>query len=235
MKLGLLSSAAAAATLVLSAAAASAGGFTTVPEPVVVEPVTPAPVAAGNWQGAYGGVSLGYAFGGDDDFGLDANDGSDVETLGNLELGGVNGGLHLGYRWQRDRWVVGPELSITGGKIEDDFTTAGGVDIESKVNHVAALKLKTGYEVQPNMLVYGTAGVARGDFTYTVDGEDFDYNANGFVFGLGVERMMSDRMSVFGEIERNQFDKEEVEVAPGLVSNASPSFNNVKVGVNFKF
>lgn len=231
MKFGLLSSAA----LVLSAAAASAGGFATAPDPVV-EPVTAAPiVSTGNWQGAYGGVSLGYAFGGDDDFGEDLDDDEPVPALGNLELNGVNGGLHIGYRWQRDRLVIGPELSVLGGNIEDSFTSDAGVEIESQVNHVAALKLKTGYEVQPNMLVYGTAGIARGDFTYTVAGEEFDYNANGYVFGIGVERMINDRMSITGEIERNQFDKEEVELAPGLVTNASPSFNNVKVGLNFRF
>lgn len=229
MKFGLLSSAA----LVLSAAAASAGGFTTVPEPVVVEPVA-APVTVGNWQGAYGGVTLGYAFGGDDDFGLD--DDTDVVALGSLEAGGVNGGLHLGYRWQRDRWVIGPELSVMMGNIDDSFTSDGGVEVDSEVNHVVALKLKTGYEVQPNMLVYGIAGISQGDFTYTVDGDEFDYEANGYVFGIGVERMLTDRMSVTGEIERNHFDKEEVELVPGAVwTNASPSFNNVKVGLNFKF
>lgn len=222
------------AALALSAAAASAGGFTTTPDPVVVEPVAPV-IAPGNWQGGYGGVSLGYAFGGDDGFGLNPGDGSGIPRLGDLETGGINGGLHVGYRWQRDRWVIGPELSVMGGNIEDDFTSAGGLDVESKVNHVIALKLKTGYEVQPNMLVYGTAGVARGDFTYTVDDEDFDFDSNGYVFGLGVERMVSDRMSVFGEIERNQFDKEEVDLGGGFSTSASPSFNNVKVGLNFKF
>lgn len=231
MKFGLLSSAA----LVLSAAAASAGGYTTAPD-VVVEPVAVAPIVApGNWQGAYGGVSLGYAFGGDDEFGLDEDDGGPVPSRGDIELNGINGGLHIGYRWQRDRLVFGPELSVTGGNIEDSFDDPLLGEVGNKVNHVAALKLKTGFEVQPNMLVYGVAGIARGDFTYTVADEDFDYEANGYVFGLGVERMITDRMSVTGEIERNQFDKEEVELGGGVFTNASPSFNNVKLGLNFKF
>ena len=58
---------AASVAALLSVSAAHAGGFTA---PVVeIEPplvVTPAP---SDWQGAYAGITLGYAFGGDDDIG----------------------------------------------------------------------------------------------------------------------------------------------------------------------
>jgi len=247
MKFGLFSTCAALA--LATASAASAGGYIAPQvEPEVVAPIVPV-TPVGNWQGAYGGVSLGYAFGGKDDFGFDYGEG-EVPSQGKLKLKGINGDLHVGYRWQRDRWVFGPELSIMGGDIKDNFDFAagtvvtpdvglpvalGGAEAESKVNSVAALKLKTGYEVQPNTLVFGTLGVARGDFTYTVAGDDFDYKSNGVVFGLGFERMVNDRMSLVAEIERNQFDKKEVDLYPGVTTNASPSFNNVKVGVNFRF
>ena len=243
MKFTLLTSAAFA----LSAAAASAGGFTTAPEPVVVEPVI-MPVTVGNWQGGYVGATLGYGFNGDDNFGFDYGAG-EVPSLGKLEVSGWNGDLHAGYRWQRDRWVFGPELSIMGGAVDDSFdlpagtivdTVAGPVDlsgeeVESKVKSVLALKFKTGYEVQPNTLVFGTVGYQRGDFDLKVAGEGYSYKADGYVLGLGVERMINDRWSVTGEIEHNEFDKEEVELATGVYTNASPSFTNVKVGVNFKF
>ena len=75
-----------------------------------------APVAS-EWQGAYAGITLGYAFGGDDDIGA-RPPGIDI---GNAELSGANAGLRLGYRWQRDRWVVGPELAYVAGDISDDF------------------------------------------------------------------------------------------------------------------
>ena len=59
---------AASVAALLSVSAAHAGGFTA---PVVeIEPplvVTPAP---SDWQGAYAGITLGYAFGGDDDIGV---------------------------------------------------------------------------------------------------------------------------------------------------------------------
>lgn len=243
MKFTLLTSAAFA----LSAAAASAGGFTTAPEPVVVEPVA-MPVTLGNWQGGYAGATLGYGFNGDDEFGFDYGAG-EVPSRGKLEVSGWNGDLHAGYRWQRDRWVFGPELSIMGGAVDDSFdlpagtivdTDGGlvdlsGAEVESKVKSVLALKFKTGYEVQPDMLVFGTVGYQRGDFDLKVAGEGYSYKADGYVLGLGVERMINDRWSVTGEIEHNEFDKEEVDLGGGVHTNASPSFTNVKMGVNFKF
>ena len=70
--------------------------------------VSPAQVVAqvGSWQRACGGVCLGYAFGGDDELGFSA------PSLGNLRLEGANGEIRVGHRWQRNKWVVGPERSL---------------------------------------------------------------------------------------------------------------------------
>ncbi|MBV0892888.1 porin family protein [Paracoccus sp. Z118] len=209
-------------------ASAHAGGYTApVTEIAPAAPVVVAPEPAGTWEGLYAGGTLGYGFGGDDEF-----------TLGGVtadqEISGVNAGLHLGYRWQRGNLVIGPELSVMGGSV-DDSVTAGGLDYESSLNHMMTLKLKTGYAVRPDTLVYGTAGISRGDFTFTAGGEEYDYDTNGYVFGLGIERMITDRLSVTGEIERNHFKSENFDVGLLGDTNATPSFNNLKVGVNYRF
>ena len=222
----------AAGAAVFAASAANAGGFIA---PVTeVEPsVVAAPVAAA-WQGAYVGGALGYAFGGDDDIGQEVG-GRQIGDLGTAELGGLNLTLRAGYRWQRDRWVIGPELSYMMGDIKDEFDLAGGGTFESKVDNVLALKLKTGYLVNPETLVYGIAGWQKGNFTYDNNGNDIDYDADGYVVGLGAERRVSDRMSVTAEYEYSNFGETHVEIAPGITSAATPEFSNVKVGLNFKF
>lgn len=234
------------AVAALTAGAANAGGYTpvVVDTAPVVTPVTVAPV--GNWAGGYVGGTLGYAFGGDDVVGLrDTTTDALADDLGKLEIGGANASLRAGYRWQRGNLVFGPELSVEGGSIDDeiDLTDAAGADLglsaSNEVNHVIALKMKTGYEVAPNTLVFGTAGIARGDFTYTLAADggasaSEDYTANGYVFGVGVERKVSDRMSITGEIERNHFKRETVDFGP-VTTEASPSYNNIKLGVNFSF
>ena len=222
---------AASVAALVSVPAAHAGGFSA---PVV--DVAPAPVitpAPADWQGGYAGITLGYAFGGDDDIGV-RPPGVDI---GSAELSGVNAGLRLGYRWQRDRWVVGPEVAYVAGDINDsfDFTLLGGGDFESEVNNMLGLRLKTGYLVRPDTLVYGIAGWQKGDFTYNVNGRNIDYDADGYVLGLGVERKLTDRMSVTGEYEYANFGSAHVDIAPGAVSVATPEHSNVKLGLNFSF
>ncbi|PAU97591.1 outer membrane protein [Paracoccus salipaludis] len=225
---------AASVAALLSVSAAHAGGFTA---PVVeIEPplvVTPAP---SDWQGAYAGITLGYAFGGDDDIGV-RPPGVDI---GSAELSGWNAGLRLGYRWQRDRWVVGPEIAYVGGDISDDFefdsAPLGLADseFESEVDSLLGIRLKTGYLVRPDTLVYGIAGWQQGDFTYSVDGEEEGYDADGYVLGLGVERKLTDRMSVTGEYEYANFGSTDIEYL-GRTTVATPEHSNVKLGLNFSF
>ena len=92
--------------------------------------------ADSDFKSAYAGITLGYAFGGDDDIGV-RPPGVDI---GSAELSGWNAGLRLGYRWQRDRWVVGPEIAYVGGDISDDFDFGvGGEFVAYSAEAAAAL------------------------------------------------------------------------------------------------
>ena len=230
-----------AASLTQAAFAANAGGYT----PPVVETGVIAPVGeaapVGDWAGGYAGLTLGYAFGGEDDVGIDSATGVGG-TPDELKLSGVNAGVHVGYRWQKDRWVFGPELGYEGGNVKDSFST-DGYDAETKIKNVLALRMKTGYEVSPGMLVYGIAGVARAKVDYSVEGAgsagaidlDDSYSKTGYIVGLGAEKKLSDRMSVTGEYEYASFGKETLEDGLGASTRSTPKFHNVKLGLNFKF
>ena len=88
--------------------------------------------------------------------------------------------------------------------------------------------------MQPNTLIFGTIGASHGDFTYTVAGNEYDYDATGYVVGLGAERKINDRTSITGEWEYRDFGTTDIDVVGGTTV-ATPSFHNVKVGVNFQF
>lgn len=242
----ILTASIASAALMSGASAALAGGF--VAPSVEVAPVVAAPVVAGNWAGGYVGGSLGYSFAGDDEIGFDAlATGGPRETeLGSVDVSGFTAGAHVGYRWQRGQWVFGPELGYEGGSADDTATvTFGGttVDVESEVNSLLSLVLKTGYAVNPQTLVYGTFGAVRGDFDYTVrDGDTSTtegYNKTGVAAGLGVEQMISPSLSVFAEYQYRHFGSTDLEfdvgAATSAVTVATPSHSNIKLGVNFRF
>lgn len=233
---------------VVVASAASAGGYVApVAEPVVAPTVEVQPV--GEWAGAYAGGSIGYSFGADDEIGLDLYSGDTLiqrnTDLGAADLKGVTAGLHAGYRWQRDNWVFGPELWIEGGSVDgsDSFLLRGvEAELESSLNYAVGLQFKTGYAVNPQTLVYGTAGAVYGDFDYDLElagaSESVNFDATGYSLGLGVERKVRDNLSVFAEWQYRNFGDTEVEFGDGtqsLVSKATPEHHNIKVGVNFSF
>lgn len=238
MKRHILSLLTASVALGGGALAAQAGGYAS----PVVEPVPAAPpvqpVDNGNWEGGYAGVTLGYAFEGKDEVGVFGPGDSYLGEIGEMKTDGVNGGVRAGYRWQRGKWVFGPEVSFEAGdmKGDTDGVIAGGVpmDAESKINNIVALRMKTGYAVRPDVLVFGTAGVARADVDYSLGGVDDDFSTTGYIVGLGVEKQFNDRMSLTAEYEYAEFDKEEMDLG-GFTTEATPKYNNVKVGLNFRF
>ena len=129
----------------------------------------------------------------------------------------------------------GEKVKDAAGDIKDDFDYGIGRHFESKLNHTIALKLKTGYLVRPDMLVYGIAGWQKGDFTYDLGGVERDYDADGYVVGLGGEKKLTERLSLTGEYEYSDFGRTDVDIFTDVVSKATPSFSNVKLGLNFKF
>lgn len=239
--------AALATSVAFGSTAALAGG-------VVAPIVEPAPVVApvaeiGAWEGAYAGGSLGYSFRGNDRVGLALRE-DDVQTgratdLTRLRVSGPTAGLHVGYRWQRDRWVFGPELAIEGGSVKDDgdFVVDGVPgNAESRVKNTIALVAKTGYAIDPQTLFFGTFGVTRMSGEYTLTGpagsQSESYSASGLTAGFGVERMINPTTSVFAAYEYRDYGRTGVDFpVDGAVlrTEATPRHNNIKLGVNFRF
>ncbi|PZO68170.1 MAG: porin family protein [Paracoccus denitrificans] len=251
-----------ASVFVAVAAPAFAGG---VVAPVIEAPVivaTPAPVS--DWAGAYGGISLGYSGASDDEVGLEPFE-SDVSqgifpNVGSADIKGPTVGLSAGYRWQRDRWVFGPELTVEGGSVDattDYFTRTSVVvngpetteteydgRITSSVSYIVGLQAKTGYLIDPQTVAYGTAGIIYGDFDYKIAGSEGSlkrgYSATGYSLGLGVERRLNARTSVFAEWQYRNFGKKDVDFGDRtsgefVRTEATPEHHNIRMGLNFKF
>lgn len=241
---------AASVAVALGSTAALAGGVISPVLDVATVPMATVAPAAGGWEGGYVGGSLGYSFGGDDKVGLQIlENGEQVARAGNLtdlKISGLTAGVHAGYRWQRDRWVFGPELAIVGGSVDAsrNFTFDGETStLESKVNHIVSLVMKTGYTIDPQTMVFGTFGVSRIDAEYrSSDNEDREkhgYTANGLTAGFGVERMVNPTTSVFAAYQYRDYGTtnidsidEDGEIARTV---ATPKHSNIKVGINFRF
>ncbi|MFZ7089871.1 outer membrane protein [Primorskyibacter sp. 2E233] len=146
-------------------------------EPVMTTPPPqPAPVPV-QLGGDWTGPYVGLSFGR-----LDA-EGGGVKDDGTVY------GLYGGYDYDFGQLVVGGELEY---QATDDFTL-GGVAIDD----VWRLKARAGYDAGP-ALIYATAGYAKANTSIG--------DAEGGVYGLGMEYKVTDRFSVGGEYLRHDFN-----------------------------
>ncbi len=135
-----------------------------------------APAMATDWTGFYTGAQLGY---------------SDVEG-GGSSGDNTSFGLQAGYNHQFTNNMV------VGGEAEYRYNDAGfgGVAFSDSI----ALKGRVGY-AHNDYLFYGTAGVVRGQ----IDGGGTSISDDGVVYGVGVEYMIQQDVSVGFEVLQSEY------------------------------
>ena len=181
--------------LALAAPAFAAGPGPAVEEPVVarVGPAAPAPapVIATDWSGPYIGAQLGWGRAGAD--GLEAD--------GDGLIGGVTGG----YRFDFGTVVLGAEAQYDWTEIDLDDVEVDGDEVDGDVgalDNIGRLKATAGFDAG-RTLVYGSAGWAHA--SAEIDGEDHD--DGGWLLGAGLDHLITDRVTVGGEIMHHRFDE----------------------------
>lgn len=190
--------------------------------------------SAYNWSGLYGGVSGGYAWGENK-----ISDGAIAGgTVNKYEPAGGFGGVQFGYNSQfAPHWLIGGEVDISGGKIDDSLNPGVGTG-KDEFNAFGTARTRFGY-VQDRWLVYGTAGAIwlRDRYKTKAAGTTITDNMQyhvGWVFGGGIEYAVDNRWSwkfeyLYAPLDRSHDNK-------GLLSlQTDASFNILRVGLNYRF
>ncbi|RWC88475.1 MAG: porin family protein [Mesorhizobium sp.] len=171
------------------------GGTAYAADVVQEEPPAPAPVAelpVASWVGPYAGINLGYGFSGK----------TKEKDLGfSTDTKGFDGSVFGGYQWQQENFVYGgeAELGYNGVKGDDN-------GIHSKGGFEGSLRARLGYAVTPEILLYGTGGLAGRSLKV----EDSDLLASdtatmiGWTAGVGTDIKLTD--NVFGRVEYRYTD-----------------------------
>lgn len=171
------------AALTLLAAPAYSGGLVLAPAPVV-ESAAPSSLDA-NWTSNYAGVILGYG-----ELNRETSGGEDSDK-------GVAGAFTLGHMRDFGSWVGAVELMGGPGF---NAEVAG-----REVNWGVAARVKGGFKFGPESrwLGFASLGVGR---VKTEDSETGDSrNANGYVYGIGINHLLNDKIMVGAEL--NRFEK----------------------------
>ncbi|KUM27082.1 hypothetical protein AU467_17895 [Mesorhizobium loti] len=198
------------------------GGTAYAADVVSEEPPAPAPVAelpVASWAGPYAGISLGYGFSGH----ADARDqGVNVKTKGFI------GGVFGGYQWQQENFVYGAEADLGYNGVKGD--SAG---IHAKGGLEGSLRARLGYSVTPEILLYGTGGLAAKNQKITDDvlGTNESKAMLGWTAGVGTDIKITD--NVFGRVEYRYTDYGNKDFGP--TGNVKSKDNRVTFGVGMKF
>ncbi len=189
-----------------------------------------APIAAPwTWAGFYIGAHGGYGWGHDPFSNPQQGFDSDI-TLTGIESRGFLGGIQAGGNWQNGAWIGGLEIDLSGSDIKGTNTYSvaindpgmTGTDTLTQTDRfdlLGSARARVGYLARPDVLVYGTGGLAWTRMTQTLDenaaitagGTPFATSAAtvnwefGWVAGIGVETRLWNT-NWLGRIEYLHYD-----------------------------
>ncbi|MER9351631.1 outer membrane protein [Mesorhizobium sp. M0227] len=186
------------------------------------EPPAPAPIAelpVASWAGPYAGLNVGYGFSGrtkEKDF--------DVET----DTKGFVGSVFGGYQWQQENFVYGAEAELGYNGVKGDDN-----GIDSKAGFEGSLRARLGYAVSPEILLYGTGGLAGRSLKVedTVLGASDRATMLGWTAGVGTDIKLTD--NVFGRVEYRYTDFGSKSFDG--IGKVKATDNRVTFGVGMKF
>lgn len=225
-----------------------------------------APVA---WTGFYAGVNAGLGYTADDQsiagadkFGALAVSSGFVPASIATRGGGPLAGGQIGYDYQINNFVIGPEFDIdyahvgkSGGELVALGPFALATNADTRLNWLGTLRARAGYLVTPSLLVYATGGGAFGGIDNTTSialsgPKGFNVSAAsdgsttkwGWTVGAGVEYQFANRWSVKGEYR--YVDLGSIDTALGAAVLKTPvsfttsqtlRYQTLLVGLNYRF
>lgn len=208
----------------------------------------PAAIPVTNWTGFYFGIHAGSAR---HNFAITEND--EGSSVAGSKSGAVAGG-QIGYNWQTRYWVWGLEADASWAGLKRTFgvgsgAIAGSTTI-SDVKWLASFRGRSGIAID-DTLVYVTSGLALGGVRngwgvgYTPGlgaGNCCDLASSetrvGWVAGVGVEHMLSQRWTVRTEVLYYDLGRKDASGTAGGVPVRMSASNEVltaRFGLNLKW
>jgi opacity protein-like surface antigen len=210
------------------------------------------PVIVSDWAGFYLGINGGYGWG-------STKFDSPFDFANASPKGGVFGG-HAGYNWQYGSVVTGLEVDFDGADIKDSGNVATfPVEVcpprqdcmrtnltlsrSVKFDELATARARLGYAVLPNLLAYGTAGLAWGHSEITgaasIPGFSVSSSADasnfGWAAGGGLEYKLWEHVMVRGEYLHYDFAKTTYSFPVVGGVSATSAIDVARGGISYKF
>ena len=192
----------------------------------------PAPAdAVSDWQGLHFGISAARPNG--DNFWVTGfeydDDTAPADWSGNLST------LSLGYDWQRGKLVYGVTLAVSSGDLVAEPNRCAGC--QTTIDKLKTFRGRVGYALGKTLL-YATAGVAKSHSQASTFGrsgiEVVADDLTGWTAGIGVERFVSDKITLSAEYLHTDLGRMELHAILGPQSYTDISFGLLQLGVNYR-
>jgi len=209
--------------------------------PQAVEP--PAPVILPfSWTGFYVGVQAGYQWGEDRQTEYAIATGLPTGVFQRFDSRGGFGGLHAGYNYQIDRFVLGLEADAAVGRSTGSFTVAGN-QFDARQTWEATVRGRLGVTPVDRLLLYVTGGAAFSEFKYryiSLAGPfapaDASTTKTGWTLGGGAEYAVTDHVTARIEYRYTDFGNTSFDWVPvGGTYTQHPRFHELLAGISYKF
>lgn len=188
-----------------------------------------------DWSGFYVGAHLGYGWGDSDN---DASNGAQWST----DIDGIIGGLHLGYNFQIDSFVIGLEGDFDLTDIDgSDSCPNAAFTCSTDIDYVGTVRGRLGFAID-QVLLYGTGGVAFTKAAFANDNGAGNRDTKkdteiGFVAGGGIEFAAADNFTV--RVEGLYYDFNGFNFAwsndGGVSYDSDVNFVVVRAGFSYNF
>jgi outer membrane immunogenic protein len=260
---------AATAALVSGFAALGVAGAAAADLPLRSPPPAPfyAPAPVFTWTGFYAGANVGAAFG-TTGGALRPNFTTSTGFGDSKDGTGFVGGGQIGYNWQSGQLVYGIEadadylgLNNKGAfSMTSSVLTPGGTFTATRGTgdgFLGTVRGRIGYAVLPRLLVYGTGGLAYGEFGSNYKSAAFFNTAGvatdifttsgsndirvGYTVGGGLEYAFTDRLSgkieyLYADLGRKNYTLTDISnPANTFAAHANGAAQIARVGLNYKF
>lgn len=222
-----------------------------------------------NWSGIYIGGNVGYGFGNTgltkfsalSNYSLTAQGYSQVPLYTRSDIAGFVGGGQIGYNYKlTSPFIIGFETDLSYANIGGSVGMPATLDPvfnsnKALLNWLGTVRVRTGYLLRDDFLVYGAAGLAYGNLTahgatwspYQVNGlawaslGQYDSTDIGWTAGAGVEYAVASNWSLKAEWLYVGFGNKSYGITPipftapyGFIATANYDTQLIRTGVNYK-
>lgn len=188
------------------------------------------------WEGFHVGAHVG---GTDVDYGVSQTAPASPLAAIRDSGDGVIGGILYGTSWQFGQWVVGTDSDWSWADADSGANVAAnGLAATVDIDYASSTRARVGFLARPNLMVYGTAGIAFASVdvsgTLIAGGSD-DETFVGFVAGGGLEATFQNRMFARVEYLHTDYGDENFTEVGGGRFNVDLDSDTVRGAIGYRF